>query len=193
MLLLDAEAIRRTRLGPDTGFLRAVPGNKYFDTADPQRGRFPTFLLAAFQHYLADAADHSRAQKRGGGVAPLPFEVSTGEEMYTREPSHGESPERGYERRWARTLLDSVEMRFRADAPVEFGRLKGLLQGDGDTPYADLARDLRISEGALKVRVHRMRKLYGELIRREVAEIVNDPNDIDAELRYLITALALGA
>jgi hypothetical protein len=147
-------------------FFARFLGHKYFDTADPQRG---------------------------GGVAPLPFEVSTGEEMYTREPSHGESPERVYERRWTRTLLDSVEMRLRADAPVEFGRLKGLLQGDGDTPYADLARDLRISEGALKVRVHRMRKLYGELIRREVAEIVNDPNDIDAELRYLITALALGA
>ena len=172
--------------------------HKYFDAADPQRGRFRTFLRAAFQHYLADAADRSRAQKRGGGLAPLPFEISAGEDMYIREPAHGESPERIYERRWARTLVDTAEARLRAEvardsgAP-DFDRLKACLQGDADTPYAHLARDLGINEGALKVRIHRMRKRYGELIRLEVAEIVKDPADIDAELRYLITSLAPGA
>jgi RNA polymerase sigma factor (sigma-70 family) len=172
--------------------------HRYFDRAEPQRGRFRTFLLSAFQHYLADAVDRSRAQKRGGGVAPLPFEVSMGEEMYVREPSHVESPERTYERRWARALLDSVESRLRTEfvdnsTAADFDRLKGCLQGDADAPYAYLARDLRITEGALKVRIHRMRKRYGELIRLEVAEIVNDPADIDTELRHLITALAPGA
>lgn len=171
--------------------------HKYFDVADPERGRFRAFLLSAFQHYLADAADRSRAQKRGGGVAPLPFEMGAGEEMYIREPAHGESPERIYERRWARMLLDTVEARLRAEVArdstgPDFDRLKACLQGDADTPYANLASELRISEGALKVRIHRMRKRYGELIRLEVAEIINDPADIDAEFRYLITALAPG-
>ena len=169
--------------------------HKYFDAADPQRGRFRTFLRTAFQHYLADAADHSRAHKRGGGVAPLPFEISGGEERYIREPAHGESPERIFERRWARTLLDAAEARLRAEvardsSAPDFDRLKSCLQGEADAAYANLARDLRINEGALKVRIHRMRKRYGELIRLEVAEIVKDPSDIDAELRYLIKALA---
>jgi DNA-directed RNA polymerase specialized sigma24 family protein len=78
----------------------------YLDRADRDRGRFRSFLLASFKFYLCDAADRARAQKRGGGLAPLPFEMSSGEERYSLEPFHNETPERIYERRWARTLLD---------------------------------------------------------------------------------------
>lgn len=112
-----------------------------------------------------------------------------------REPAHNETPERIYERRWARTLLDRVVERLRDEfvrhGRVEhFNRLKACLQGDFDVPYAELARQLETTESALKVGIHRLRKRYPDLPRSEIADIVADPADIDAELRHLIAALA---
>ena len=115
--------------------------------------------------------------------------------MYLREPVHNETPERIYELRWARTLLDRVVERLR-DEFVRHGRLehfnklKACLQGDSDVPYAELARQLETTESALKVGIHRLRKRYRDLIRLEIADIVADPAEIDAELRYLIAALS---
>jgi RNA polymerase sigma-70 factor (ECF subfamily) len=167
----------------------------YFDRADPERGRFRSFLLSSFKFYLCDDVGRARAQKRGGGVAPLPFEVSRGEEMYALEPFHDETPERIFERRWARTLLDRVIARLR-DEFVRHGRLeyfnklKDCLHGDSEVPYAELARQLETTESALKVGIHRLRKRYRDLLRSEISDIVADPADIDSELRYLIASLA---
>ena len=166
----------------------------YFDLADPERGRFRSFLLSSFKAYLCDESDRSHAQKRGGGLAPLPFEISNGEELYSSEPCHDETPERIFERRWARTLLDRVIARLR-DEFVRHGRLehfnkiKFCLTGESGVPYADLARQLETTESALKAGIHRLRKRYRDLLRAEIADIVADPADIDSELRYLITAL----
>jgi RNA polymerase sigma-70 factor (ECF subfamily) len=167
----------------------------YFDRADPERGRFRSFLLVSFKFYLCDEAGRARAQRRGSGLAPLPFEVSKGEEMYLREPAHNETPERIYERRWARTLLDRVVEQLRDEFVrhgrlEHFNRLKPCLQGDFDVPYAELARQLETTESALKTGIHRLRKRYRDLLRLEIADIVADPADIDAELRHLIAALA---
>ena len=166
----------------------------YFDRADPERGRFRSFLLSSFKYYLCDDVGYARAQKRGGGLAPLPFEVSKGEEMYVREPFHDETPERIYERRWARTLLDRVIARLREEfvrhGRVEyFDALKTCLNGDSDVPYAELARRLETTESALKVGIHRLRKHFRDVLRSEIADIVADPKDIDGELRHLIASL----
>jgi RNA polymerase sigma-70 factor (ECF subfamily) len=167
----------------------------YFDRADPERGRFRSFLLSSFKHYMCDEFGRSRAQRRGGGVAPLPFEISNGEAMYLREPFHDETPERIFERRWARTLLDRAAARLRDEfirhgRLEHFNKLKPCLQGDGDVPYAELARQLETTEAALKVGIHRLRKRYRDLLRAEIADIVANPDDIDSELRHLIAALA---
>ena len=167
----------------------------YFDRADPERGRFRSFLLVSFNYYLRDDLGRARAQKRGGGVAPLPFEVSRGEEMYAREPFHDETPERIYGRQWARTLLSRTIEKLRGEfiqhgRQEHFQKLKPCLQGDSDTPYAELALQMGTTEPALKVAIHRLRKRYRDLLRAEIADIVVDPADIDSELRYLIGALA---
>ncbi len=177
------------------GFFTRFLERDYFDRADPERGRFRSFLLASFHYYLCDEAGRARAQKRGAGVAPLPFELSGGEERYLNEPSHADTPARIYERRWAHTLLDRTVARLRMEFSVQgrleyFNTLEGCLQGDSDTPYADLARQLETTESALKVAVHRLRRRYRLLLRDEIAEIVIDPADIDSELRYLISALS---
>jgi RNA polymerase sigma-70 factor (ECF subfamily) len=174
-------------------FLRVLEG-RYFDRADPERGRFRAFLLSALKFFLADERDRHRAQKRGGGVAALPFEISNAEALYQREPAHEETPERIFERRWARALLDRVLDRLRGEFVRRgrldhFNRLKPYLLGQQDVAYAELARQLETSEGALKVGIHRLRKRYRDLLRAEVAETVTDASQVDGELRYLTAAL----
>ena len=175
-------------------FVRLL-GGSFFERADPEKGRFRSFLLGALKHFLADYSDAQRAQKRGGGLPPLPFELSEGESRYAREPQHGETPERIYERRWARAVLDRVVGTLREEF-VKHGRLdhfnhlKVYLTSQGDAPYAELAKKLDMSESALKSGIHRLRRRYRDMLRAEVAATVADPADIDTELRYLLAALS---
>jgi RNA polymerase sigma-70 factor (ECF subfamily) len=113
--------------------------------------------------------------------------------MYVREPAHNETPERIYERRWAHTLLDRVVERLRDEFVrhgrlEHFNRLKACLQSM--CPMPNWRANSKTTESALKVGVHRLRKRYRDLLRLEIADIVADPADIDAELRHLIAALA---
>ncbi len=175
-------------------FFARLLARRYFDNADPEKGRFRFFLLSSLKFFLADDKDRSTAIKRGGIYPPLPFDVSDGERLYSREPAHEETPERIFARRWARALLEGVVGRLRGEF-VRHGRLdhfnllKGFLVGQGDAPYADLARQLETTEGALKVGIHRLRKRYRDLLREEIAQTVTDPAEVDGELRFLAAAL----
>jgi RNA polymerase sigma factor (sigma-70 family) len=173
-------------------FIRVLEG-RYLDRADPGKGRFRAFLLTSLKFFVADEEDRNRAQKRGGG-ALLPVEFSSGEDRYQREPAHGETPERIFERRWALTVLDRVVEKLRDEfvhhgRPEHFERLKVFLLGQSDAPYAALAREMNTSEGALKVAIHRLRKRYRELFRQEIADTVADPAELETELRYLAGVL----
>ena len=175
-------------------FIVRLLSGRYVNHADREKGCFRAFLLSSLKFFLADCRDRNRAQKRGGGATLLPFEISDGEELYRREPSHAETPERVYERRWARALLDRVLNRLRDEFIQHgrldhFNRLKGHLIGQTDVPYADLARQLDTSEGALKAGIHRLRKRYRDLLRAEIAETVQDSSQVDGEMRYLASAL----
>jgi RNA polymerase sigma-70 factor (ECF subfamily) len=174
-------------------FVRVLEG-RYLDRADPEKGRFRSFILTSLKFFVADEGDRQRALKRGGG-AVVPLEISSGEERYQREPGHDETPERIFERRWALGLLDRVVERLRNEfvqhgRPEHFERLKVFLLGQSDAPYAELARELNTSEGALKVAIHRLRKRYRQLFRHEIADTVADPTEVESELRYLAVVLA---
>jgi RNA polymerase sigma-70 factor (ECF subfamily) len=173
-------------------FLRVLAG-RYLDRADPEKGRFRSFILTSLRFFVADEEDRHRASKRGGGVL-MPLEFSSGEERYQREPAHDETPERIFERRWALSLLDRVVERLRNEFVhhgrlEHFERLKVFLLGRSDAPYAELAREMNTSEGALKLAIHRLRKRYRELFRQEVADTVADPVEVESELRFLAAAL----
>jgi RNA polymerase sigma factor (sigma-70 family) len=173
-------------------FIRVLEG-RYLGRADPEKGRFRSFILTSLKFFVADEEDRHRAHKRGSGMV-VPLEFPKGEERYQREPGHDETPERIFERRWALSVLDRVLERLRDEfvqhgRPEHFERLKVFLLGRSDAPYAELARDLNTSGGALKVAVHRLRKRYRELIRQEIADTVADPSEVDSELRFLAAVL----
>ena len=174
-------------------FVRLLEG-RYLDRADPETGRFRSFLLTSLKFFVADEEDRDRAQKRGGG-AIVPLEFSSGEERYQREPAHGETPERIFERRWALSVIDRVVEKLRDEFAQQgrlehFERLKVFLLGQSEAPYATLAREMSLSEGALKVAIHRLRKRYRELFRQEIADTVADPAEVGSELRYLAAVLS---
>jgi RNA polymerase sigma factor (sigma-70 family) len=174
-------------------FVRLLEG-RYLDRADPEKGRFRSFILTSLKFFVADEGDRDRAQKRGGGTVE-PLEFPSGEERYQREPAHDETPERIFERRWALSVIDRVVEKLREEfvnqgRPEHFERLKMFLLGQSDAPYAALAREMSTSEGALKVAIHRLRKRYRELFRQEIADTVTDPAEVESELTYLASVLA---
>jgi RNA polymerase sigma factor (sigma-70 family) len=176
-------------------FARLLERN-WLGRADQQKGRFRSFLLSAMNHFLADEWDKARAQKRGGGVTPLPLQFDTAETRYTHEPADSVTPEQNFERRWALTLLDEVLRRLRSEYEQEsraelFAALHPCLIGDRTAqPYAELGEKLGVSEGTVKAAVHRLRQRYRQLLRDEIAQTVAEPGEVDEELHHLFAVLA---
>jgi len=173
-------------------FMRVLEGH-YLDRAEPEKGRFRSFILTSLKFFVADKEDRQCARKRGGGSV-VPLEFSSGEQRYQREPAHDETPERIFERRWALSVLDRVLEKLRNEfvqhgRPDHFERLKVFLLGQSDAPYAALAREMNTSEGALKVAIHRLRKRYRDLFRQEIADTVAAPAEVESEIRYLAAVL----
>jgi len=164
--------------------------------ADPNRGRFRSFLLAALKHFLANEWHKARAQKRGGGQVPIPIDASTAESKCGFEPSDNLTAEKIYERRWALTLLDQVLRRLRDEyvrdgKEKQFEQLKTTLtEVSRSVRYADIAAQLGTSEGAVKVAVHRLRQRYREVLRAEIKDTVASPGEVEDEIRNLFAALA---
>jgi RNA polymerase sigma-70 factor (ECF subfamily) len=178
------------------GFFAALLEKDYLLDADRERGRFRTFMLAALRHFASHERDKANALKRGGGRKRLSLDFDDGEKRYSLEPVEEITPERMFERRWALTLLDRVLGRLRDEYAGSgkaelFDALKPLLGGPGTArPYRDIGEDLEMSEGAVKVAAHRVRKRYRDALRQEIEETVDGPEAVDDEIRHLMAALA---
>lgn len=164
--------------------------------ADRKRGRFRSFLLASLKHFLANEWDKARAQKRGGHVEFVRLDSNTAETRYQREPADTATPDREFDRRWALTLLDTVLARLKQEYADDgksglFEHLKGTLGGErAGLPYARLGEQLQMSEGAVKVAVHRLRQRYRVILRSEIAQTVSTSDEVEAEIKELFAALA---
>jgi RNA polymerase sigma-70 factor (ECF subfamily) len=164
--------------------------------ADRSRGRFRSFLLSACQHYLANENDWASAQKRGGGLLAASIDVADAEARFGSALAHAETPEAAYERAWVLAVLarvlDDLREDYEATGRVpQFDRLKGFLTGDDDAgTYAQACRVLGMTEGAVKVAVHRLRKRYHETLRATVAATVTSDDDLADEIAYYLRVLA---
>jgi len=161
--------------------------------ADRNRGRFRTFLLTSFKHFLINEWNKANREKRGGGCQVISLNAEETETRFRAEPA---SPDKAFERRWALVLLERVLDQLQGEfATVErsqlFEELKASLTGDGsECSYAEIGLRLGMSEGNLKVTVHRLRRRYRELLREEIARTVEDPEAVDEEMRDLFAALS---
>ncbi len=176
-------------------FARFLEKN-YLEGLRSEKGRFRAFLLAALKHFLANEWDKSRRQKRGGGVTPFALDGQNADTRYHVEPADRLSPDKLYDRAWAVTLLERVITRLRDESTAEgkaklFDQLKPFLTvGKSAIPYAQAAAGLGLSEGAVRVAVHRLRRRYRELLRAEIAQTLADPAQVEEELRALFSAFA---
>jgi RNA polymerase sigma factor (sigma-70 family) len=163
---------------------------------DPAKGRFRSFLLGSLKHFLANEWDKARAQKRGGGQRLIPIDVKHAETSCAIEPADQMTAEKIFERRWALTLLEQVMQQVREhyvrDGKTRlFEEIKSTLAGASrSAPYAEIAARLGMSEGAVKVAVHRLRQRYRELLRAEIAHTVASPGEVEDEIRHLFAALS---
>jgi RNA polymerase sigma-70 factor (ECF subfamily) len=162
---------------------------------DPAKGRFRSFLLAAMNHFLSDAWDKARAQKRGAARV-ISVDLTELETQLADPAAEEQTPEQAYERQWALALLDEVYQRLEREHQAQgkaewFAALRPALAGSRETqPYRELGRQLRLSEGAIRVAVHRLRLRYRQVLREVIADTVTEPGEIEDEFRYLLRALA---
>ena len=177
------------------GFFLQLLQRDFLDGVDPRKGKFRSFLLASLKHYLSNERDRARAQKRGGGLAPISIDAQDAEGRYLHEPADPMTPDKLYERRWALTVLEQALVRLQAEYAASsrgavFEKLKGELTSDAArAPHAEIARELDMTPGAVKVAAHRLRQRFGEVLRAEIAETVARPEDIEEEIQHLFDAL----
>jgi RNA polymerase sigma-70 factor (ECF subfamily) len=181
-------------------FARILSGSG-FAGANQDRGRFRSYLLGALKHFLIEARQRAHRQKRGGGIAPESLdalhEMDSGENAAFQVRDHTTiQPDINFDREWALEILRRALLALEAELTAKgkrdhFQILQPSLVGEAVAlPVAEAARRLKMTEGALKVAMHRLRKRFGELVRSEIAQTLRDPALAEEELAHLIAALS---
>ncbi len=176
------------------GFFAQLLADKSLLQVDPARGRFRAFLIAALNHYLANYWKRAHAAKRGGGKPLLSLD-DTAEARYAEEPRSDATPEKLYERRWALSLFEQAMAELRrqyaaAGKAQQYQSLEPFLSSEpGPGDYGRVAAELGISQAAVSASVRRLRLRYRELVRERVAGTVENPADVEDEIRALLAAL----
>ena len=175
------------------GYFLKLMERDYLDTVREEAGKFRSFLLASMKHYLANVKRDAAALKRGGGQAPISLDIDVAENRYRLEPVDESTPEKAYERRWALAVIDRARASLRnefetASKGRHFHLLAGHLSGSGDgKSYREIAEELETTEAAVKMSVSRMRRQFGRALRDQIADTVDNTEDIDAEVKYLLS------
>lgn len=178
------------------GFFLQLLEHRLLAAADQRKGKFRSFLLAAFQHYLSDQADRARCLKRGGGYEFISLGFENAEDRYQREPAGTAlTAEQLFDARWAILLLGRAKMLLGQEYETQgrtaiFETLKPFLESGAPTPsYEAAANALGLGLGTIKTLIHRLRKRYTAILRQEIARTVSDPGEVDAEIHALCEAL----
>lgn len=191
---------RKGSSGPEASdltqeFFTRVLEKRYFEQARQDRGTFRTFLLTCAKNFLANEWDRQNALKRGGGQRVISIDDDAVEQRYQHEPHHDVTPERLFEQQWAWSVVQQALTQLERDVR-EAGReqmyaecREVLLGGSGETSYRAIAARLGITEGALKVQVHRLRRRLRELVLDEIRQTGGPEADPEGELRHLLGLL----
>jgi len=176
-------------------FFARLIDKQWLRMAQPERGRFRSFLFACVRHFLANERDRERALKRGGGQRVVSMDEPSEDGRPRFEPVELATPASEFEQRWALAVLETAMGRLQraevaAARGLRFEVLQPVLADDRPScSYRELATRLAISEGAVKVEVHRLRHRFGAALRAEIGTTVADPEEVEDELRYLLAVL----
>jgi RNA polymerase sigma-70 factor (ECF subfamily) len=172
-------------------FFAAVLAHRTLGGADPNRGRFRSYLLGALKHFVANRRAKEHREKRGAGTIHQPLASENESELRLVDDSLA-MPDMNFDRQWAMTVLEhglaalkheSVE----AGKATEFDVMKSWLTGEPEGKVGEAAQRLGMTEGAFRVATHRLRRRFRELVRTEIARTVEDPKDVAGEMNYLLT------
>ena len=197
--------IQRCNYSEDTardltqGFFAQLLARHGLDGVEQGRGRFRSYLLGAVKHYLADHQDQANCAKRGGGRQTVALELNSDTQTGTLQITDPGTPrpDAFFDRQWALNVIDRSLKALAAELSTAgkngyFETLKPWLVGDvNGLSQADAAAQLALSEGAVKVAIHRLRKRFRDHIKEEIAGTVDPAETVQEELRYLLEALAL--
>jgi len=193
--------VRRKGHGPEDAkdltqeFFGQLIRKEHFRFADQTKGKFRTFLLASLDHFLAREWSRAHRQKRGGEFTFVSFDETNADDWYRVEPGDSRTPREAYDRQWALTVLkqtmDRLEKEYKAAGKDNlFREIRHLLSGEkGGESYGDMCGRLGMAEGALRVAIHRLRQKYAELVRCEIARTVGHPDEINEEIRFLLSVV----
>ena len=194
--------VRRKGHGPDEAqdltqeFFAQLIAKEYLRLADQQKGKFRTFLLAMLDYFLAREWSRAHRQKRGGQFVFISLDQQTPEERYRLELTDSDTPEKKFLRHWALTILEqamnALEHECRENGKgALFSETKEMLSGERDgATYAEIGRRLNMGEGATRMVVHRLRRRYGELLRNEIAQTVSGLEEVEEEMRFLLSVVS---
>jgi RNA polymerase sigma factor (sigma-70 family) len=161
----------------------------------PEGGRFRSFLLTAFNRFLANEHDRQTALRRGGGQPLVSLDQAEAEHRYSTEPVTNETPEKIFERRWALAVLDQALRLLGEEAKAAgkgklFDVLNPFLSRDpAPGEYERAAAQLGSTPGAVATAVFRLRQRYRDMVRKCVADTIADLGNVDEEMRHLFAAL----
>ena len=178
-------------------FARLLDKN-FLEGISSEKGKFRAFLLVAVKRFLANEWDRANRQKRGGGQSPLSLDWQEADTRYQVNPADNLSPDRLFDRAWAMATLERVITRLRDEHRAEdkaalYEQLKPFLMvGKNEIRYAQAGAALELTEGAVRVAVHRLRRRYRELLREEIVQTLSDPAQADEEMQALFSALTDG-
>lgn len=181
------------------GFFVYLLEHQLVAKADPQAGRFRSYLLGSLRHFLAHEHERATALKRGGGQSFFSLDAIDPEERYALEPTDAITPEALFDQRWALQQIENALKTLRAEYAAAgraglFNLLKDYVWGDQNAlTLAEIAERLDLTEEAIKKSVQRLRQRFRDCLRSEVAQTVASPDQIDDELRHLRAALSPGS
>ncbi|MEW6158122.1 MAG: ECF-type sigma factor [Verrucomicrobiota bacterium] len=178
-------------------FFAQVLAGRAFANANPERGRFRSYLLGALRNFLANDRLRAGREKRGGQIVHQPLALETDGPGAAEIPAtHHHAADTEFDREWALSLLAQAlkQLEFESrehGSGREFEILKPWLTGETTgQSQAEAARVLACAEGAVRVAIHRLRRRFRALVKSELARTVHDPQEVADELRYLIEVLS---
>jgi RNA polymerase sigma factor (sigma-70 family) len=154
--------------------------------ADPERGRFRTFLLAALTNYMKDRLKAAARQKRGGDHSILSLDFATGEREYVLEVASGENPETVLNRTWARSLWKQAISELKGEP----SHVEAFTLYLADTDYETIARKTGLTAAAAKMAVHRMKGQLRDTVQHYILQTAVDEDELKAEIAEFMALLS---